>query len=84
MIRLQVSCGCGFLTDYAQEAEKHSEETGHILTIDGSVSPDDGALQTKTFVRGKEELFRRAHNDHLFSLAENDSYLSTLLQRSKP
>jgi len=38
-VTLVISCGCGFKTASLEEAEKHSKEMGHILRIQGAVTP---------------------------------------------
>jgi len=38
-VTLVISCGCGFKTASLEEAEKHAKEMGHILRIQGAVTP---------------------------------------------
>jgi len=38
---LTISCGCGFRPTDTQEAKKHAEETGHVLTLHGVIGSQE-------------------------------------------
>lgn len=40
MVVLNISCGCGFKTSSIEEAVQHCIDTGHTLTISGTIQKD--------------------------------------------
>jgi hypothetical protein len=39
VVKIEYNCGCGFRTNNAIEAVKHSSEKKHMLTVYGTVKP---------------------------------------------
>ncbi len=46
-VATDTSCGCGYRTRSLEEASKHSDRSGHKMSILGSVAPDDEILGAK-------------------------------------
>lgn len=64
MISLKFNCGCGApLT--VDNVVDHVEETGHKVSVTGTVQPDAGSIPVKQFNRAKEELMQVRLNQQL-------------------
>jgi hypothetical protein len=62
-VKYNIHCGCGFRSNELAYAGKHAEETGHRLTLHGSITAED-PIDARYMARGKDELIRqRVHAD---------------------
>lgn len=72
-IRLFYSCGCGFRSGFLQSAQDHSNSAGHVVTITGSLSPDERVVDLKKIEKNAErkareaEILRRARHRGLLT-----------------
>jgi hypothetical protein len=71
MIRLNVTCGCGFRSDDLQQADAHATATGHVLSIAGEVRTSEAPL-IKSVNHARASLLQRRLNDALWVEAFED------------
>lgn len=73
MTKLRATCGCGFASPSLLEASKHAEETGHLLTVTGTIRPDAEPTAVRSFNRLKDELVQKRLNEQMWEEHERRS-----------
>jgi hypothetical protein len=63
-VKYNIHCGCGFRSNELAYAGKHAEETGHRLTLHGSITAED-PIESRYLSRGREEITRSNLHDEL-------------------
>lgn len=46
-VSINYNCGCGFGVGRLEEAVKHSDATGHTITVLGTIKPSSGVTEQK-------------------------------------
>lgn len=65
MIKLRISCGCGSPIPNVDAAVEHANETGHQLTLAGSIVADGDIALIKSYNKTKDAVVRTRLRDIL-------------------
>lgn len=82
MLKISVSCGCGFRAVDIDSAVAHAEDTGHQLTLSGTLTSEAPGVAVKRFNRAKEVLITHRLRDELLEDVRSGRYVPQGRRRS--